>query len=88
MSQKIDEAFLMMKKNLKENERKVDIEPAENIENEINALKEQFKEENLQQVGSIDFNVNSALVYTNVYTLLERIGDLIFGISESIKGEI
>ncbi|MBK9733554.1 MAG: Na/Pi cotransporter family protein [Saprospiraceae bacterium] len=85
----IDTAFKIMCKNLSSADyRTVSKLPAQELENQIKALKDDMREEHQNRLGSQDYNVKSAMVYNNVFSSLERIGDHIINVSEAITGEI
>ena len=58
------------------------------IETNINNLRNKLKKENLDKLGKPDYKVNSAMVYNNVFSSLERVGDHIINVTESVVGEI
>lgn len=85
----IDDAFKEMNKNLNSsNYDKVTIVKAEEIEESINDARDQLREYNLSQLGTEDYNVQSSLVFNNLFSLIEKVGDHIMNINQSIKGEI
>ncbi len=57
-------------------------------EKKINTLRNEMREEHLLRLGSADYNVKSAMVYNNVFTSLERIGDHILNVTEAVVGEV
>lgn len=86
---KIDEAFLIMVENLsKPNYDNVSKAKAVLAENEINKWRDQLRDEHFDKLGSPEYNVKSAMIYTNIFQSLEKVGDHIINISEAIKGEI
>ena len=86
---KIDEAFKVMVSNLQAVDyKKVSKDKALQIEQEINQLKKQLREEHLEQLGQEDYNVRSAMIYNNVFSALEKVGDHIINVTESITGEV
>ncbi len=84
----VSEAFDIMIKNLSSADYKnVNIDDAKSKEQQINKIKSQLKEENLNKLGTEDYNIKSAMVYNNLFTYLENVGDHIYSISESIVNE-
>lgn len=57
-------------------------------EKKINTLRNEMREEHLLRLGAADYNVKSAMVYNNVFTSLERIGDHILNVTEAVVGEV
>jgi len=48
-----------------------------------------MREENLLSLkNGEDYNINSGMVYNNIFSNLEKVGDHIINITESIVGEI
>lgn len=85
----IDLAFKQMIVNLNApNYEKVTIAKAKEIEKEINVVRNELREYNLNHLGQEDYNINSSMVFNNLFSLLEKVGDHIMNINESIIGEI
>jgi len=38
--------------------------------------------------NSADFNINSALIYSNIFSSFEKVGDHIINVSEAVAGEV
>ncbi len=85
----IDQAFLIMVENLSAPQYgKVDKTLAMEKELEINELRNTMRQENLGHLGTTDYNVNSAMIYNNLFSSLEKIGDHIINVTEAVVGEI
>lgn len=85
----VKEAFGIMIKNLQApNYDKVDITYAKELESKINEFRNKLRKDNLKKVGTKDYNVKSAMVYNNVFSSLEKVGDHIMNVNEAIVGEI
>lgn len=84
--QLVDEAFEILNKNLSVPEfKQVDLAPAVETEKKINELRDLMREENQKHQFDPDYNVNSSLIYNNLFSSLEQTGDHIVNISEAIK---
>ena len=88
MFSKVEDAFQIMRKNLNTQYNQVKIEEAQQQEDNINEWRNFLRTENNQKIESGDYNVKSALIYNNLFSSLERIGDHIMNVTESIVGEI
>jgi len=67
---------------------KVEKAGAQDIEKQINKMRNRFRKHNLSRLGDADYNVNSAMVYNNLFTALEKVGDHMINVTEAIVGEI
>ena len=85
----VGEAFAEMIEILKSpSYDKANIDKAYEIEEKINMWRDRLRDENLTKLGTDGYNINSAMVYNNVFYSLEKIGDHIINIVEAVKGEI
>lgn len=89
MSLLISQACKIMTQNLSvTNYSTVQKTAATLAEKKINTLRNEMREEHLIRLGAADYNVKSAMVYNNVFTSLERIGDHILNVTEAVVGEV
>jgi phosphate:Na+ symporter len=89
MCDKVTEAFDVMVKNL--NTPQYDIvtkDHAMDLEYDINKMRDKFRKENLTKIGDDGYNVKSAMIYNNIYSSFEKVGDHIINVTEAIVGEI
>ena len=85
----VDKALAKMIENLSApNYDKVSLDEAKAIEKEINKFRDQLKNENLKNLGEPAYNVEAAMIYNNLFSSLERVGDHIINVTESVVGEI
>lgn len=85
----IDEAFAEMNSNLsKPSYDSVEKDKAVELEHDINKFRNKLRKENLKRLGDPDYNVTSAMVYNNIFSALEKVGDHIINVTEAIVGEI
>lgn len=85
----VSEAFKEMNANLTSvSYSTVEKDKARRIEDQINALRNKLKAANLDRLGDDDYKVEAAMIYNNVFSSLERIGDHIINVTESVVGEI
>lgn len=85
----VDLAFEEMNQNLNaDHYDKVEIEKAKELEKNINQFRNKLRKDNLSQLGSEEYKVETAMIYNNLFSSLERVGDHIININEAIVGEI
>ncbi len=84
-----DKAFAEMISNLSTpSYDKVSINKAIEIEEELNTYRNKLRDHNLGRLGDEDYNVNSAMIYNNLFSSLEKVGDHIMNVNESVAGQI
>lgn len=85
----IDEAFVVMNKNLvATSASNTYLTEAKNIELQINTQRDIMRKESAMSKESQDYNVYSTMIYSNIFSALERIGDHIEEVTKVIWGEI
>ena len=85
----LERAFDEMNSNLNlQTYDNVSLEKCYDLEEEINVQRNSMRNYNQGKIGKDDYNVNLAMIFTNLFSSLERIGDHLVNISESVKGEI
>ncbi len=87
MLELVDEAFNTMIENVSNPQYdNVDITKALANELAINEQRDKMKSDNLNKLGDPDYNVQSAMIYNSVFSVLEKIGDHIINVSEDMTG--
>lgn len=84
----IDQAFVIMVDNLDSDWGGVSITPANEMENQINKKRDQMREEHLANLGKSDFNMESGMIFSNLFSSCEKVGDHIINVTEAITGRI
>ena len=82
-----NEAFEIMNDNLAAEYGSITMDKAIAKEKEINALRDKLRRQHLKNIESEEFNMNSALIYSNVFGSFEKVGDHIINVSEAVAGE-
>ena len=64
----------------------VEIDPAKDAEEAINALRDQIRKDHLKSVQKGDYKPAAGLSYSNIFSSLERVGDHVINVSEAVTG--
>lgn len=84
----VSEAFEIMKMNLESGYGTTSMEGAREKEREINQLRNRLKKEHHNSMKNPEYNMESALIYSDIYSSYEKVGDHIINVSEAVAGEI
>ncbi len=84
----VDDAFAIMIENLNADWSGVSLEKANQAEHTINKKRDEMRDEHLENVGNTDFNMESGMIFNNLFSSCEKVGDHIINVSEAIKGKI
>ena len=85
----VDRAFVEMNENLNIGSYdNISLTKCYELEDEINVQRNSMRSYNERMLSENGYDANSALVFTNLFSSVERIGDHIVNINESAAGEI
>ncbi len=84
----IDLSFENMVMNLEQRYSDIDLEKAQSLEEQTNKLRDRIRKEHLDNMGKGDYNIDSGMIYNDLYSSLEQVGDHIFQINEAIAGKV
>lgn len=86
----VDQAFLIMCDNLNAHQDKVSLEKAIEAERAINKKRDKMRKAYLESLSgeNIETNFKSGLIYTELFSSLEKVGDHIINVSEAVVGKI
>lgn len=87
MIEKVEEAMDIMIKNLDKDFEKVSIKEAQAAEFEIDELRNNLRKEHLLSVEAGEYNIKSGMIYADLYSACEKIGDHVINVTEGITGE-
>jgi phosphate:Na+ symporter len=83
----IDEAFAVMRENMDQEPPTVDLIRAVEAENKINKKRDEIRQQHLQNIENKEYNVKSGMIYNDLFSSLEKIGDHIINVSEALAGK-
>lgn len=91
---KLEELFQLIKKalqaasdNLNNAYDEVAMDEARSLENQINTIIKQMREQNLQDLENQTYDIRSGIIYRDIFNSLETMGDYLVEISENITGQ-
>ena len=82
----VDSALLEMNKNLSNEYEEINIDTANKIEKDINAYRNQLRAEHVLNIKEKKYNYKTGVIYSELFSNSERIGDFIINTAESIYG--
>jgi phosphate:Na+ symporter len=83
----IIEAYDEMVSNLDQKVEVLNISKAAELEQEINATRDKLRKKHLKSIEKQEYNNHSGLIYNNLFSSLEKVGDYIISVSEYISGK-
>ncbi len=87
MNTLVDRAFDIMLVNLEHKSESFDLQKAIEVEEEINKLRNKLRKRHLKTVGKEGYNMKAGIVYSDVFSSLEKVGDQLMNISGTLSGE-
>lgn len=84
----VDNAFAVMQRNLDAEDNAIALDAAVEAEQLINAKRDQLRRAHLKSIEAGDYNVRSGLVYNDLFSSCEKVGDHLINVSEALAGEV
>ena len=84
----LENAISLMTQNLESDYDKTDKTEITELVKSIKTRRVEIREEHLKNIGKKDFNVQSSMVYTDLFNSLTRSSDYIMSVTEAMVGEI
>lgn len=84
----VEKSIVNMLDNLQKNQNEVDLNVAKEKENAINNYRNYIRKDHLKNVELGEYNFNSAVVYSDLFNSIERIGDHVINVNEGIVGKV
>ncbi len=88
MMQLLEKAFDVMILNLGADDEVVKLDAAIEAEQRINQLRDQLRRAHLMSVESGDHNIKSGMIYNDLFSSCEKVGDHLINVSEALAGEV
>lgn len=85
--EQLEEAYQEMIKNLEADSSKLDITKAAELEKGINNTRNKLRKKHLKSIEKQEYNYRSGLIYNSLFSGVEKIGDFIINVSESVAGK-
>ena len=87
MYQLMDKAIDVMVANLESNYKAVSIDEALEHERAIDTMRNKLRREHTKQMQSKDFDIRMGALYQDLFQAMEKVGDHVINVTESITGE-
>ncbi len=86
----VDEALAIMCENLNAHQDRVILDKANEAERKINTKRNELRKDYLESLSnlSVDANFKSGMIYNDLFSSLEKVGDHIINVSEAIVGKV
>jgi phosphate:Na+ symporter len=84
----LDNCFDIMNKNLNSEYGNIDIDAAVEIEKELNKFRDDLNESYLRKIERSDVNLKGGIVYKDIFSQIEKVGDHIINVSEAVAGRV
>lgn len=83
----VREAIKIMRSNMNHFGDEIDLNPAIEIEQEINRKRDRMKEAHYDRLENGVYNSKAGVIYLDYLTRLEKIGDHLFNVNEALAGQ-
>jgi phosphate:Na+ symporter len=84
----VDNAFEVMVENLGADWGGVSIDSATKCENAINKKRDEMRKEHFDNINKKDANMESGMIFSNLFSNCEKVGDHVINVTEAITGLI
>ncbi len=82
----VETAMTQMTDNLNGKYADIDMENAKELETAINSLRDKIRKKHLKSMEKKEYNAQSGLMYSNIFSSIERVGDHVINVSEAASG--
>ncbi len=83
----VNQAIVIMQGNLEGSYDNVQKEEAKAVEEQINKLRSKFRKQHLKSIEKGDYNIKAGLIFVDLISSAEKLGDHIYDVNADIAGE-
>ena len=80
----VEESLTVMRQNLNTDERKIELDRANKVEQQINQYYDQLKSEHLESLKNSEYSYDEGIVFTDIFHECEKIGNYAINVSEAL----
>lgn len=84
----LEKSFKVMNENLSAEYGSSNLEKAIAIEEEINQLRDDLRKDYLENIQKGEYNINAGMIYNNLFSSCEKVGDHTVNVSEAVNGQL
>jgi phosphate:Na+ symporter len=84
----VDKAFIEMNNNLNAEYGHISLENAKKFEREIDQTRNSLRKSYLEQAEKGEFKFQPGIMYNDLFSSCEKVGDHIINVSEAVAGKI
>lgn len=85
---RVDAAMNQMEVNLNASVDEIDLDKAYMLEEEINSFRDKLKQDHLKSTEKKQYKYQSGIIYNDLFSSLEKIGDHVINVSEAMSGKV
>lgn len=84
----IDQSFEVMVENLQGERENVRLDLSNQLEEKINQKRDELRNIHLENMESSEYNIKSGMIFNDLFSSCEKVGDHIINVSEALVGKI
>ena len=84
----VERAYQVMHANIDADKEHMSLDQAVEVEQRINSERDKLRRLHLKSIEAGDYNVKSGLIYNDLFSSCEKVGDHLINVSEALAGEM
>jgi phosphate:Na+ symporter len=80
----VDKSLMIMRQNLNRDEKKIKLQKAQELEDEINKYREKLSAEHEENLKANVYSADAGLIYANIFNECEKIGNYAINVSRAL----